>query len=113
MANFGELVLVLGDHHIGYRSHVIPEEFQRMLVPNKMQHVICTGNLGSSKEQFQELRQLAPNVHVVKGDCDDAAGAGAGGAAGGGGGGMDGPMAFPDTRVIHIGEFRYVCMHGL
>jgi vacuolar protein sorting-associated protein 29 len=29
-----------------------------MLVPNKMQHVICTGNLGS-KQQYEELRQLA------------------------------------------------------
>ena len=29
-----------------------------MLVPNKMQHVICTGNLGS-KQQYDDLRQLA------------------------------------------------------
>jgi vacuolar protein sorting-associated protein 29 len=38
-------------------------------VPNKMQHVLCTGNL-VTKEQFDELRNLAPNVHVVAGDCD-------------------------------------------
>jgi vacuolar protein sorting-associated protein 29 len=91
MANFGELVLVIGDHHIGNRAHVIPEEFQRMLVPNKMQHVICTGNLGS-KEQFNELRQLAPNVHVVAGDSEYVD--------------ESSQMSFPESRVVHIGEFR-------
>jgi vacuolar protein sorting-associated protein 29 len=55
MAEFGELVLVLGDLHIPHRAATIPERFKRMLVPNKMQHVICTGNL-VSKEQYDELR---------------------------------------------------------
>lgn len=64
MADFGELVLVVGDCHIPHRASGIPEEFkvclfwylllsstfscvamQRMLVPGKMQHVLCTGNL--------------------------------------------------------------------
>ena len=35
-----------------------------MLVPNKMQHVICTGNLGS-KQQYEELRQLARTYNTV------------------------------------------------
>jgi predicted phosphodiesterase len=43
MAEFGELVLVLGDMHIPHRAATIPEKFKRMLVPNKMQHVLCTG----------------------------------------------------------------------
>ncbi|KUF94572.1 High-affinity nitrate transporter 2.2 [Phytophthora nicotianae] len=34
-----------------------------------MQHVLCTGNM-VTKEQFDELRNLAPNVHLVAGDCD-------------------------------------------
>lgn len=36
-SDFGELVLVLGDFHIPHRAAGIPEKFQRMLVPNKMQ----------------------------------------------------------------------------
>lgn len=36
-ADFGELALVVGDFHIPHRSAMIPEKFQRMLVPNKMQ----------------------------------------------------------------------------
>jgi len=72
MADFGELVLVLGDLHIPHRAASIPEKFQRMLVPNKMKHVLCTGNL-VTKEQYEELRGLAPNVHVVRGSFDDDA----------------------------------------
>ena len=53
--DFGELVLVVGDFHMPHRASGIPEKFQRMLVPNKMQHVICTGNL-VTKEQYDELR---------------------------------------------------------
>lgn len=96
MANFGELVLVLGDMDIPHRASAIPEKFKRMLVPNKMQHVICTGNLGS-KENFDGLRDLAPHVHVVAGDMEFA-----------------GPQsaAFPETTVVTVGEFRIGVIHG-
>ena len=43
--SYGELVLVLGDLHMPHRAAAIHEKFGKMLVPNKMQHVICTGNL--------------------------------------------------------------------
>ena len=70
-SNFGELVLLLGDHHLPSRTTTIPEQFQRMLVPHKMQHVICTGNIECS-EELDRLRELvggsANNVHVVAGD---------------------------------------------
>ena len=54
--DFGELVLVVGDFHIPQRVGTIPERFKRMLVPNKMQYVLCTGNVGN-KEQIDELRR--------------------------------------------------------
>jgi vacuolar protein sorting-associated protein 29 len=107
--DFGELVLVLGDFHIPHRAASIPEKFQRMLVPNKMQHILCTGNL-VTKEQYEELRgsvscalclshtlsllfSLAPNVHVVRGDFDD-------------------DTSFPDNKVIQIGQFKIGLIHG-
>lgn len=108
MANFGELVLVLGDLHIPQRTSAIPEKFKRMLVPNKMQHVICTGNLGS-KEQYEELRNLAPNVHVVSGDfefTDTAASTTTTTAA------ATPSTTFPETRVIQVGQFRIGVVHG-
>lgn len=90
MSNFGELVLVVGDYNEGE----IPEKFKRMLVPNKMQHIFCTGNLGS-KENYDELRQLAPNVHVVSGDYESSRKSSL-------------QMTFPESKVVQIGEFRYV-----
>lgn len=93
MASFGELVLVLGDLHIPERANAIPEKFKRMLVPNKMQHVICTGNVG--REQFNEFCALAPNVHVVRGDFDN-----------------DETLPFPEVQVVQVGEFRIGLIHG-
>jgi vacuolar protein sorting-associated protein 29 len=65
-----------------------------MLVPGKMQHVICTGNLG--EEQFEELRELAPSVYVVEGDMDT----------------FTSNPTFPETRVVLVGEFRIGIIHG-
>mmetsp|Transcript_8949 Transcript_8949/g.12734 ORF Transcript_8949/g.12734 Transcript_8949/m.12734 type:complete len:191 (+) Transcript_8949:39-611(+) len=93
MAGFGELVLVLGDLHIHQRSREIPEKFKRMLVPNKMQHIICTGNMGSH-EQYDMLRNLAPNVHTVSGNFEGK------------------EMSFPETKVVQVGDFRIGVIHG-
>jgi len=93
MASFGELVLVFGDLHIPERANAIPEKFKRMLVPNKMQHVICTGNI--AREQFNELCALAPNVHVVRGDFDN-----------------DETLSFPEVQIVQVGEFRIGLIHG-
>ena len=65
-----------------------------MLVPNKMQHVICTGNIGL--EQYEELQVLAPNhVHVVAGDFDDYS-----------------LFQFPETAVLQVGKFNIGVIHG-
>lgn len=91
MSNFGQLVLVLGDLHIPERASKIAAPFKRMLVPNKMQHVICTGNV--SPDQYEELLQLAPAVHCVTGDYDDC-------------------DVFPETCVVQVGAFRIGVVHG-
>lgn len=39
------LVLALGDLHIPHRAADLPAKFKSMLVPGKIQHIICTGNL--------------------------------------------------------------------
>jgi vacuolar protein sorting-associated protein 29 len=56
--------------------------------------VVCTGNL--SIEDYEELRSLAPNVHVVAGDYDD---------------GLSG-LIFPETRVFQVGAFKIGVIHG-
>ena len=114
-ANFGELVLLLGDHHIPSRSLTIPEPFQRMLVPGKMQRVLCTGNLGGSKEEFDRLKELvggnSSSVHCVAGEYDFLSSSGAAAAAAGGGGG-GGEAVFPETKVIQLGNFRVGIIGG-
>jgi len=72
-----------------------------MLVPNKCQHILCTGNLGSfsssDNELFEYLRTLSPNVHCVLGDTTQMLL-----------GEEDRPkVSFPESKVIQIGEFRY------
>lgn len=94
-SSFGELVLILGDLHIPSRASCIPPPFKRMLVPNKMQHVICTGNISAA--DYNELRALAPNVHVVAGEYDDPLTSGA---------------AFPETKVLQVGSFKIGVIHG-
>lgn len=89
MTSFGELVLVLGDLHIPSRASKIPAPFKRMLVPGRMQHVICTGN-----SPTDELQSLAPNLHFVSGDWDDHS------------------IIYPESRVLQVGQFRIGVIHG-
>ena len=106
-ANFGELVLLLGDHHIPTRSLSIPEPFQRMLIPGKMQRILCTGNPGSA-EEYERLRELvggnASSVHCVAGEYDLLS-------TGGGGEGAAMPT-FPETKVLQMGQFRVGIIGG-
>jgi len=95
MADFGELVLVLGDLHIPHRKSELPDLFKDLLVPNKMQHVLCTGNI-CSKTTEDYLRTLASSVHIVRGDLD------ATGALG----------SLPEQKVLKIGEFSIGLCHG-
>eukprot|EP01016_Furgasonia_blochmanni_P048403 TRINITY_DN71_c0_g1_i2.p5 TRINITY_DN71_c0_g1~~TRINITY_DN71_c0_g1_i2.p5 ORF type:complete len:122 (-),score=36.89 TRINITY_DN71_c0_g1_i2:612-977(-) len=69
-AKFGELALVIGDFHIPSRAIDIPEEFKELLVPNKVQNVLCTGNVGS-RETLDWLKSLSSNFQIVKGDFDE------------------------------------------
>lgn len=86
-------MLVLGDLHIPHRVDDIPEQFKSLLVPNKMQHVLCTGNLVSS-DVLDFLKTIAPKVHIVRGDFDDA------------------NHNFPPTTTVQIGEFKIGLIHG-
>lgn len=46
-----------------------------------------------TKEQYDELKGLAPNVHVVRGGFDD-------------------DTSFPEYKVIQIGQFKIGLIHG-
>lgn len=65
-----QLVLVLGDLHIPHRCSSLPAKFKKLLVPGRIQHILCTGNL-CTKESYDYLKTLASDVHVVRGDFDE------------------------------------------
>ncbi|CAL1708365.1 unnamed protein product [Somion occarium] len=65
------LVLVIGDFHIPHRVHDLPAKFKKLLVPGKIQQILCTGNL-CDRETYEYLRTVAPDVHVVRGDYDES-----------------------------------------
>lgn len=99
-SNFGELVLLLGDHHLPSRTSSIPEQFQRMLVPHKMQHVICTGNIESPQE-YERLRELvggSSNVHRVAGEYDFVQ--------------QQQHPQLDETKVVQLGQFRVGIIGG-
>ncbi|XP_062517311.1 vacuolar protein sorting-associated protein 29-like [Corticium candelabrum] len=86
------LVLVIGDLHIPYRSNGLPSKFKKLLVPGKIHHILCTGNL-CTKESFDYLKTLASDVHVVKGDFDEQS-------------------SYPEQKVVTVGQFRIGVCHG-
>jgi len=61
-------------------------------VPGKIQHILCTGNL-CCKDTHEYLRQLANDVHVVRGDFDENA-------------------SYPDAKVVVVGDFKIGLAHG-
>ncbi|KAI0699145.1 Metallo-dependent phosphatase [Cerioporus squamosus] len=49
------LVLVIGDLHIPHRVHDLPAKFKKLLVPGKIQQILCTGNV-CDRETYEYLR---------------------------------------------------------
>ena len=64
------LVLVIGDLHIPHRTHDLPSKFKKLLVPGKIQQILCTGNV-CDRETYDYLRTVAADVHIVRGDYDE------------------------------------------
>ena len=86
-----ELVLVVGDMFVPQRSPDINEQFKSILIPNKIQHVLSLGNIGS-RESYDWLKSLSNDFHTVKGDYDEG--------------------DIPEKKVVQIGEFKIGMIHG-
>ena len=55
MNQSAELVLVVSDMNVPFKTSDIPEQFKSLLIPNKIQHVLSLGNMGS-KESYDWLK---------------------------------------------------------
>ena len=111
------MVLVLGDLHIPHRCSSLPAKFKKLLVPGRIQHILCTGNL-CTKESYDYLKTLASDVHVVRGDFDEVRTLG-----------HDlikeifsknlsnffsnfQNLNYPEQKVVTVGQFRIGLSHG-
>lgn len=92
MNSTAELVLVVSDMNVPFKINDIPEQFKSLLIPNKIQHVLSLGNMGS-KESYDWLKSLSNDFHAVKGDLDDN-------------------NSLPETKVVTIGDFKIGMVHG-
>jgi len=86
------LVLVLGDLHVPHRTTDLPAKFKALLVPGKIQHIICTGNLGT-KEMADYLKSLASDLNIVRGDFDEHSN-------------------YEEEKTVTIGQFKIGICHG-
>ena len=86
-----ELVLVTGDMFVPQRAQDIDPQFKSILIPNKLQHVLSLGNIGS-RESYDWLRSFSNDFHSVKGDYDFE--------------------DIPEKKVVTIGEFKIGMIHG-
>ncbi|NXH36484.1 VPS29 protein, partial [Myiagra hebetior] len=66
-------------------------KFKELLLPRKIQHTLCTGNL-CTKESSDCLRTLAGDIHLVRGDSES--------------------LNYPKENVITVGQFRTGLIHG-
>jgi vacuolar protein sorting-associated protein 29 len=87
-----ELVLVLSDILIPLKSPSIDSQFKSILLPNKINHLLCLGNIGN-QDTLYWLQSLSPDVHIIKGDYDIY-------------------QNYPEKKVIQIGSFRLGMIHG-
>ena len=87
-----ELVLIVSDLFIPLRTPEIDVQFRSILVPNKIQHVLCLGNVGN-QETFDWLHSLSTDFHAIRGDYDIN-------------------KNLPEKLSIQIGNFKIGMIHG-
>ena len=87
-----ELVLVISDISIPFKSSDIDSQFKSILVPNKINHLLCLGNIGN-QDTLYWLQNLSSNFHAVKGEFD-----------------ID--QNYPEKKTVQIGSFKIGMIHG-
>lgn len=85
------LVLCIGDLHIPHRAQDLPPKFKELLKPNKVDHILCCGNL-CSKSLLEYLKGICADVKLVQGDFDD--------------------FDAPEQLTVSIGDIRIGVCHG-
>eukprot|EP00182_Erythrolobus_australicus_P000391 CAMPEP_0185831478 /NCGR_PEP_ID=MMETSP1353-20130828/1508_1 /TAXON_ID=1077150 /ORGANISM="Erythrolobus australicus, Strain CCMP3124" /LENGTH=193 /DNA_ID=CAMNT_0028529535 /DNA_START=94 /DNA_END=672 /DNA_ORIENTATION=- len=85
------LVLAISDLNVPFGSPGLPEKFEKMLVPGKIQYVLVPGNL-NTKNTEHFLASLGAELHVTHGDMDIA--------------------RYPERLVLTVGSVVFGLIHG-
>ena len=87
-----ELVMVVSDISIPFKSPDIDSQFKSILVPNKINHLLCLGNIGN-QDTLYWLQNLSSNFQAVKGEFDIN-------------------QNYPEKKSVQIGSFKIGMIHG-
>jgi len=87
------LILVIGDLHIPQRKLRIPDQFLKLIVPGKLDKVLCIGNLTTS-DQMKWLKTISNDITAVSGDLDDSM------------------VDVTESAIISIGGCQFGLIHG-
>ncbi|NXE06945.1 VPS29 protein, partial [Lophotis ruficrista] len=88
-----KLVLALGDLHIPHWGSGLPVKVKKLLVPGKIQHILCTANL-CAQQSYGYLRTLAGDTPVVRGDSEVTS------------------LSYPEEKAVTAGQLRIGLIHG-
>ena len=87
-----ELVLVLSDILIPFKSPDVDAQFKSILVPNKINHLLCLGNIGN-QDTLYWLQNLTPDFQPIRGEFDIE-------------------QKYPEKKTVEIGSFKIGMIHG-
>ena len=99
------LVLVIGDLNIPYKAIDIPPQFKKLLVPGKIQQILCTGNVNYKNSVIMDyLRSVCAEQVMVSGPADlhfnnENFGEGTG-------------STITSSKIVQIGSFRIGIING-
>jgi hypothetical protein len=65
------LVLCIGDLHLPHRAADLPPKFRQLLVPGKISHILCPGNLCTEVRIDLPCIQLLPSWGLYIGRTGD------------------------------------------
>jgi vacuolar protein sorting-associated protein 29 len=86
------LVLCIGDLHVPQGAVDLPPQFKKLLVPGKIHHVLCTGNV-VIKEVHDYLKTVCSDLNIVKGEFDTL-------------------PDLPEDKVLQVGDVKIGLLHG-
>ena len=84
--------MVVSDISIPFKSPDIDSQFKSILVPNKINHLLCLGNIGN-QDTLYWLQNLSSNFQAVKGEFDIN-------------------QNYPEKKSVQIGSFKIGMIHG-